>query len=166
MASSAVSHSGYGDPRAAARIRHGIHCSACRPPKRNVFRREREALSALNADIIATQWAAADAYRPQYQIRSELNVNTRGSRGSQWKFRSHGRPWCTTIAARARFPTAEGNRVTESSNVFSALLEIRILRAVISYQIRNMASQIYQLVPDLYMHRVINLYGVRWEFVN
>jgi hypothetical protein len=68
--------------------------------------------------------------------------------------------------SQTRFPTKEGDLVTASSNVFSGLLEIRILRAVLSYQIRNMSNEIYQLVPGFYMHRVINLYGVRWDFVN
>jgi hypothetical protein len=50
--------------------------------------------------------------------------------------------------------------------VFSGLLEIRILKAVISYQVRKLAGLTYQIVPDFYMPRVINIYGVRWDFVN
>jgi hypothetical protein len=121
---------------------------------------------ALGADIIATQWAAADAYRPQYQVKSEVNLITRWlSRFPSGNFGIHAAMF-HDYRTQARFPTAAGDRVTASSNVFSGLLEIRILRAVISYQIRNMSSEIYQLVPDFYMHRVINLYGVRWDFVN
>ena len=121
---------------------------------------------AINADIIATQWAAADAYRPHYQVKSELNLATRWlSRFPSGNFGIRA-AMMHDYRSEARFPTADGDRQTGSSNVFSALLEIRILRAVVSYQIRNMTNEIYQLVPDFYMHRVINLYGVRWDFVN
>jgi hypothetical protein len=121
---------------------------------------------AINADIIATQWAAADAYRPQYQVKSEVNLATRWlSRFPSGNFGIRA-AMMHDYRSQARFPTEEGDLVTASSNVFSGLLEIRILRAVLSYQIRNMSNEIYQLVPGFYMHRVINLYGVRWDFVN
>jgi hypothetical protein len=68
---------------------------------------------------------------------------------------------------QVRFPVANAVRVTESSsNVFNGLLEIRILKAVITYQIRNLAGELHQIVPDFYMPRVINIYGVRWDFLN
>jgi hypothetical protein len=121
---------------------------------------------ALGADIVATQWAAADAYRPSYQARSEINLITRWlTRFPSGNFGVHA-AMVHEYRSEVSFPVANGVRITSSSNVFSGLLEIRILKAVISYQIRNLAGELHQIVPDFYMPRVINLYGVRWDFVN
>jgi hypothetical protein len=123
-------------------------------------------IGALGADVVATQWASADAYRPKYQVRSEINVI------SNWLSRFPSGNFGIHAAIRheyrgeVNFPVNAGVRTTASYTVFNGLLEIRILRAVVSYQIRNMAGLLYQVVPDFYMPRVINLYGVRWEFVN
>jgi hypothetical protein len=122
---------------------------------------------ALGADIVATRWAAADAYRPSFQSRSEINLITNWlSRFPSGNFGVHA-AMVHEYRGQVRFPVADGVRITAaSSNVFSGLLEIRIMRATISYQIRNLAGELHQIVPDFYMPRVINLYGVRWEFVN
>jgi hypothetical protein len=121
---------------------------------------------SLNADIIATQWATADEYRPKNQVRAELNLVTRWlSRFPSGNFGINA-ALVSDYRSSVRFPTATGDRIAESSTVFSGLLEIRILKAVISYQVRNLAGLTYQIVPDFYMPRVINIYGVRWDFVN
>lgn len=121
---------------------------------------------ALGADIVATQWAAADSYRPSVQARSEINLITRWlSRFPSGNFGVHA-AMIHEYRGEVKLPVADGVRTTASSNVFSGLLEIRILKAVITYQIRNLAGELHQIVPDFYMPRVINLYGVRWEFVN
>jgi len=123
-------------------------------------------IGALGADVVATQWAAADTYRPKYQVRSEINLVTRWlSRFPSGNFGLRAEA-IHEYRGDVKFPMVTGVRTTASSNVFSGLLEIRILRAVLSYQIRNTAGALYQIVPDFYMPRVINLYGVRWEFVN
>jgi hypothetical protein len=121
---------------------------------------------ALGVDIVATQWAAADSYRPSFQARSEINLITRWlTRFPSGNFGVHA-AMVHEYRGEVKFPVAAGVRTAASSNVFSGLLEIRIMRAVISYQIRNLAGELHQIVPDFYMPRVINLYGVRWEFVN
>ena len=65
-----------------------------------------------------------------------------------------------------RFPLAEGFATTRASNVFSALVEIRILRGVATYQVRNIFGQTYQIFPDFFMPRSVGVYGLRWEFWN
>ena len=64
------------------------------------------------------------------------------------------------------FPTSTGSRATNSSGIMSAQLEIRILRGVATYQVRNMLGDQYQVIPDFYMPRAVSLYGIRWEFWN
>jgi hypothetical protein len=48
----------------------------------------------------------------------------------------------------------------------STLLEIRIMRAVLTYQQRNILGYLYQVVPGFEMPRVLAIYGVRWDFWN
>jgi hypothetical protein len=121
---------------------------------------------ALGADIIATRWAASDAYRPLQHTRAEINFITRWlSRFPSGNFGVHA-ALIHEYRGITQFPVSGGVRTTATSSVFSGRLEIRILRGIISYQVRNMNSDLHQLVPDFYMHRTINLYGVRWEFWN
>jgi hypothetical protein len=123
-------------------------------------------IGALGMDVVVTQWGSADAYRPKYQARSELNLTSRWlSRFPSGNFGIHAAA-IHDYRSEVNFPVAGGARTTASSNVFSGVLEIRIMRAVISYQIRNLAGELHQIVPDFYMPRALNLYGVRWEFVN
>jgi hypothetical protein len=120
----------------------------------------------LGIDVVATRWAAADEYRPRYQARSEINLVTRWL--SRFPSGNFGMRAAVVHEYRGEtsFPVTSGVRTTDSFNIFSGLLEIRILRGVVSYQIRNLAGALYQVVPDFYMPRVINLYGIRWEFWN
>jgi len=122
---------------------------------------------ALGVDIIATRWAASDAYRPLQHARSEINLITRWlSRFPSGNFNIHAAV-VHEYRGLTQFPVRDGFvRTTEVSNVFSGLLEIKILRGIISYQARNFNGKVHQIVPDFYMHRAINLYGVRWEFWN
>lgn len=121
---------------------------------------------AINVDIVGTKWDSAGVYQPQYQARSEVNLVTRwlsrfpsGSFGLKVAFIHEYR-------GEVLFPTATGNRTTTTSGVMNGLLEIRILRGVLSYQIRNIAGSQYQIVPDFFMPRAIGIYGLRWDFWN
>jgi len=122
---------------------------------------------AIGVDIVATRWASSDAYRPIQHARSEINLITRWlSRFPSGNFGIHA-ALVHDYRGVTEFPVEGGFvRTTEASNVFSGLLEIRILRGTISYQIRNFNGLVHQIVPDFYMHRAVNLYGVRWEFLN
>jgi hypothetical protein len=64
------------------------------------------------------------------------------------------------------FPLAAGNVEAGTAKTLSALLEIRILRAIVSYQQRNIMGYQYQIIPGYEMPRVLAIYGVRWEFWN
>ena len=120
----------------------------------------------LNAEVLITRWDTAGFYQPRYQARSELYLNTR------WLSRFPSGSFGLKLAAIheyrgvVRFPTTEGFNTTTSSNVFSGLVEIRILRGVASYQVRNVFGEIYQQFPDFIMPRSVGVYGLRWEFWN
>jgi hypothetical protein len=64
------------------------------------------------------------------------------------------------------FPLAAGDENIAGWRTVSGLLEIRILRAVISYQQRNILSYQYFVIPGFETPRVLAIYGVRWDFWN
>ncbi len=121
---------------------------------------------ALNLDVVGTRWDSAGLYQPRYQARSELYLATR------WLSRFPSGNFGLKVAfiheyrGSVAFPTATGNLRTNASGVMNGLLEIRILRGVASYQVRNIAGENYQIVPDFFMPRAIGIYGIRWEFWN
>lgn len=120
----------------------------------------------VNFEVLGTRWDSAGYYQPRYQSRSEINLDTR------WLSRFPSGSFGLKVAGIheyrgvVRFPVAGGNRSIASGNVFSALLEIRILRGVASYQVRNIFGELYQIFPDFYMPRSVGVYGIRWEFWN
>jgi hypothetical protein len=117
-------------------------------------------------DAWLTRWDQTAPYQPQYQSRSEINFSNnflhRFPRGdfelraaAVYEYRGH------TV-----FPLSAGDVQTGVAKTLSGLLEIRILRAVVSYQQRNILGYLYQVVPGFEMPRVLAIYGVRWDFWN
>ena len=120
----------------------------------------------INLDVVGTRWDSAGFYQPRYQARSEINIVTSWlSRFPSGNFGLKA-AFVNDYRGRVTFPTLAGGRRTAASNVMSGLLEIRILRGVVSYQVRNIVGENYQQIPDFFMPRGINIYGIRWEFWN
>lgn len=120
----------------------------------------------LGIDAWAVRWTGTNPYLPQWQSRSELNYSNTFPKAfprrdfelrvaGVYEYRSH-----------VDFPLASGDVRTEAAKTISAILEIRILRAVISYQQRNILGYQYSIVPGFEMPRVLAIYGVRWDFWN
>jgi hypothetical protein len=120
----------------------------------------------LNIDALGTKWDTAGYYQPEYQARAELNLTTK------WLSRFPSGSFGLKLAAiheyrsEVRFPTLTGVKTTRDSQMTSALVEIRILKGVASYQVRNVYGKAFQIFPDFYMHRSVGVYGIRWEFWN
>ena len=123
-------------------------------------------ISGLGIDAWLVQWNHTGPYIPKYQGRAEINYANNFAKhfprgdfaikaAGVFEYRSH-----------VDFPLSDGDVRTEVSKTLSGILEIRILRAVISYQQRNLLSYQYQVVPGFEMPRVLAIYGVRWEFWN
>jgi hypothetical protein len=117
-------------------------------------------------DAWITQWDDTWPYQPQYQSRSEINFASnflkRFPRGDFelrvagiYEYRGHG-----------IFPLSDGDVRIAPAKTLSALLEIRIIRAVVTYQQRNILAYPHQIIPGFEMPRVLAIYGVRWEFWN
>ena len=120
----------------------------------------------VNVDVQGTLWDSGGFYQPRYQSRSEINLIT--SWTSRFPSGNLGLKIAVVHDYRSSvvFPTSTGSRSTGASGIVSAQVEVRILRGVATYQVRNMFGDLYQIIPDFYMPRAISLYGIRWEFWN
>lgn len=117
-------------------------------------------------DAWVTRWDDIRTYQPEYQSRSEINYannfRKRFPRGDL-EVRAAG---VYEYRAPTIFPLNAGDVRLAPAKTLSALLEIRIIRAVVSYQQRNILAYQYQIIPGFEMPRVLAIYGVRWEFWN
>jgi TonB-dependent receptor-like protein len=117
-------------------------------------------------DAWLTKWDKTRPYQPQYQSRSEINFASnflrRFPRGD-FEVRAAG---VYEYRGSTIFPLAAGDVRNAPAKTLSAMLEIRIMRAVVSYQQRNILAYQYQIIPGFEMPRVLAIYGVRWDFWN
>ena len=126
---------------------------------------------AVHADIGGVVWDAEGPYRARYQGRGELRVST--NLLSRFPAGNFGLQLAVFDEYRARVPFPVGDASgalavleTPPANVLGAQIEIRILSASVTYQVRNALNREYQFVPGVTMPRLVNYYGVRWEFSN
>jgi hypothetical protein len=120
----------------------------------------------LDADV--TAWNAAGPFRPQTQARTRLWFDS-GFLGRFPRNNFH-----LTLAGTHEyrsvgyFPKGDDpiGASTAAVSVYSTLIELRIAQAIISWQYRNMLNQKYDQYPGYLMPRLLNVYGVRWEFWN
>jgi len=123
-------------------------------------------LAGFGVDAWVTRWNESVAYQPKYEGRSEINYSNDFARrfprrdfevkaAAVYEYRGH-----------TLFPGSAGDIETAVSKTLSGILEIRIMRAVISYQQRNILGYQYDIVPGFEMPRVLAIYGVRWDFWN
>jgi hypothetical protein len=120
----------------------------------------------VNVDLTGTMWDTAGVYRPRYQTRSELYISTQ----LLSKFPSGNFGLLASVKHEYRspvyFPRTQELRRANTNRVLTALLEIRIVSAVLFFQTRNFMRAQYDLVPGYEMPRQMQLYGVRWDFWN
>ncbi|HWG32763.1 MAG TPA: hypothetical protein VN650_01250, partial [Gemmatimonadaceae bacterium] len=124
-------------------------------------------IGGLSADATVTHWQNVAAYTPQTEAHADIRYYT------EWLSRFPNRNFSFLIQpgmdyrSSAPFPQSDGtDRLASSSRVFSVLVELRILRGVLSFQRRNLVGAIYDQVPGYLMPRPVNVYGVRWYFFN
>ncbi|HYS69778.1 MAG TPA: hypothetical protein VEM14_06010 [Gemmatimonadaceae bacterium] len=123
-------------------------------------------VSGLGIDAWLVQWNHTEPYIPKYQGRAEINyANNFAKRFPRGDFAIKAAGFFE-YRSHVDFPLSDGDVRTEVSKTLSGILEIRIMRAVLSYQQRNLLSYQYQVVPGFEMPRVLAIYGVRWEFWN
>lgn len=120
----------------------------------------------IGADAFFTRWEAGQNYLPESRSHVEVNFATRWlSRFPRGDFGL--RSWIAyDYRTAVSFPTRSGTaKITIPSHVISGLLEIRIMRAAITYQTRNVFGFEHDIVPG-FLIRQVQIYGVRWDFWN
>lgn len=123
---------------------------------------------AIHVDAWAVAWTdSTGLYRPQYQTRSELYLQTnlidRFPRGNFGLLGSLTHEYRSS----SRFAMADGTvRTASGFRTLGFKLEIRIQSAVVSYQFRNLLQEKHGEVPGYNLPRQTQFYGVRWDFWN
>ncbi|MDF1501502.1 hypothetical protein, partial [Roseisolibacter sp. H3M3-2] len=121
-------------------------------------------------DLHGLAWDAGGIYRPQYQLRGELRLQTNWLR--RFPSGNFGLTFAVTDEYRSRtaFPVDSagvvGSRFVPAWNTLGALLEIRIQNASVNFQTRNALGRDYEVVPGIRMPRALSFYGARWYFFN
>ncbi len=117
-------------------------------------------------DATAVKWDSAGSYRPGYQTRAQLYVNT----GWLSRFPSGNLNVLFSVTheyrTQAYFPTVDAILSSSQYRTINTQLEIRLLQATLTYQFRNLLNEQHQQVPGYLMHRPVQFYGVRWYFFN
>ena len=125
----------------------------------------------LGFDLQAIRWNGAQYNRPQTQARAELSVVT------DWRSRfpkgEFGLNFRLAYDYRSGVPFYYGQkgaevdlRVTETAQVATGVLEIRIQRGTLFYQYRNLSGGSYEQIRGITMPPAVQVYGLRWEFWN
>lgn len=117
-------------------------------------------------DATAMKWDSTGLFRPAYQTRTQLYVNT----GWLSRFPSghFNVLFSLTHEYRSKAFFVLGQDVLQSDGfrTINTQLEIRLLQATLSYQFRNLLNEQYQEIPGFFMNRPVQYYGVRWYFFN
>lgn len=122
---------------------------------------------ALYMDVQGVQWSDTGSfYRPKYQTRSELYVSTsllRRFPSGNFHLLASG---IHEYRSSSLWPHVGGTSRVPGYRVLSSLLQVRILRAELFWNFRNVLGEQYAQVPGYRLPRLTNIYGVRWEFWN
>lgn len=156
--------------------------SAGHPPSRIGVSRARGGYLSIQGKLYrdagleatATRWTSPDLFRPQVDARVDIFLRTRWlSRFPDGDFGVNANLYYD-YRSTTRFPiggptaASLGTTTAPGSQIVSAMLELHIRSAYITWQYRNLigTGTIYSLVPGYLMTRATNIYGVRWEFFN
>jgi len=120
----------------------------------------------VGIDMSAMRYQDAEFYRPQYETRTRLFVDS----DMRSKFPSGNLNVLLAVThdyrSQALFPIEDGVLESSQYRVWSAELEIRLLTATISFQYRNFLGAEFQQVPGFTMPSITSIYGIRWTFIN
>ncbi len=126
----------------------------------------------LRLELHGTRWNNPREYRPQTHVRASFILESewrsmfpKGHFSVNARLTNEYRSGVSFIEPSLA-ATADPFRVSDPYNLGIALLEIRILRATIFYQFRNLYGGDYAQVPGIPMPPPFQMYGVRWEWFN
>ena len=122
----------------------------------------------VSINVDAVRWDSQGAYRPQMEVHTSLTLD------SGWP-RKFPRGNFHVLAAAMYdhrtpmfFPDATGGvgQTTGPIDVLSARLEFRIMSGTVFIQFSNLVGKVYYTAPGYMMPRMLQYYGLRWEFWN
>lgn len=121
----------------------------------------------FSLDLYGVDWGDEQSYRPRHQARAALQVETGLrrwlKRDTFWLRGSYVFDYRSDLLA----PGVGGSVVrAKGTGVQSMLVDIRLGAAHIFFHNRNFTGEVYETVPGYLMPRLIQQYGVRWEFWN
>lgn len=124
----------------------------------------------LRVELHGLRWNGGREYRPQTHVRASLILQSEWrSRFPKGDFGINARllhEYRSGVAFLDPDTPETPFRQTQAFNVGSAMLELRIQRATIFYQFRNVYGVQYAPVPGVPMPPPFQIYGVRWEWFN
>jgi len=113
------------------------------------------------------RWQAPGVYRPQVESRGEIRVASDFKR--QIKRGTFGLSAAAIHEYRGGMVVpliGGGTRETLGASVVGTVLDMRLGSAHIFWHNRNALGKVYETVPGFLMPRLVQLYGVRWDFWN
>lgn len=121
----------------------------------------------FSLDVRALQWSEAAIYRPENEVHTALRVETslleKLPRGTFHLSAALTHDWRATMLA----PDGAGGTVqADGASFYGTILDIRIGSAHLFWYNRNFTGKVYETVPGYLMPRLVQLYGIRWEFWN
>ncbi len=126
----------------------------------------------LRVEVRGIRWNDTREYRPQTQLRASVVLQSewrskfpKGDFGINLRF-THEQRGSTLFIDPDAIGQPELFRTLDAYNYGSALLEIRIIRATLFYQFRNVYGGTYAQVPGVVMPPPFQIYGIRWEWFN
>ena len=146
----------------------------------SLTRRGEEAASGVFASVQGRLWRAVYAegsalkwsdstglYRPQVETREELYLDTglpdRFPRGT-----FHFTVGLThSYRSAAYFPIGgDGVERVTGYRTIGAKVQVRVMTALLTYQLTNMLGESYTQVPGFIQPKQVSWYGIQWEFWN
>lgn len=127
----------------------------------------------LRLDVQTIRWNSGQFGRPRAHIRAELALISEwrsrfplGQFGIDARLVYDVRDPVPFYFAPANDEEDTGVRLAAASRYGAGQLEIRIQRARIFYQYRNLTGRAYEQIPGITLPPAVQIYGVRWEFFN
>lgn len=126
----------------------------------------------LRVEVRGIRWNDTREYRPQTHLRASVILQSewrsrfpKGDFGINVRF-THEQRGSTLFIDPDELGAPELFRTLDAYKYGSALLEIRIIRATLFYQFRNVYGGTYAQVPGVAMPPPFQIYGIRWEWFN
>jgi hypothetical protein len=121
----------------------------------------------FSLDLFGVTWGDEQFYRPKVESRAALRVSTGFQRYIPRNTFHLEAAFLHEYRSDLLAPDALGNITKAKGNSsLSLLVDIRLGSAHIFFHNRNLTGEVFETVPGFLMPRLVQQYGVRWDFWN